>query len=67
MKKAIPILLALCLLFSGCTATDGGETTPTQPPEPYTAHYADYTQRSMTATVVSYAEELGYMGRLNNL
>lgn len=67
MKKAIPILLALCLLLSGCTATDGGETTPTQPPEPYTVHYADYTQRSMTATVVSYAEELGYMGRLNNL
>lgn len=69
MKKAIPMLLALCLLLGGCTTTGsgGGTTTATKPPEPYSVHYTDYAQRSMTATVVSYAEELGYMGRLNNL
>lgn len=68
MKKLLPVLLALCLLLTGCGGTAvTTDPKPTAPPEPFTPHYSDYAARGMTATVQSGAAGLSAMGMLNNL
>ena len=75
MYRMAVILAALCLLLSGCQALLPAEPTdtpemwesPSSEPTPFAAHYSDYAERGMTATVTGNNARVPLMGLLNNL
>lgn len=71
MKKCIWLLLALCLLLSGCQpppATPSVATPPpTQPAEEYTPYFTDTDARQFYADVTYSSDAYPLLGRLNNI